>query len=131
MSNVTLTLGGRYFTVACAEGEEDHVAGLGRMIAAKIAAMGDLSGQSETRMLLFAALLLADELHEATVRTPASGAPRARPRSGFLPAYRLPSTSAGWKRLGVACQSVAARGVPDMGAASAGRCTPKPSCEMS
>lgn len=68
MSNVTITLGGRNFTVACAEGEEDHVSGLGRMIAAKIAAMGDLSGQSETRMLLFAALLLADELHEATVR---------------------------------------------------------------
>jgi cell division protein ZapA len=75
MSNVTLTLGGRNFTVACAEGEEDHVAGLGRMIAAKIAAMGDLSSQSETRMLLFAALLLADELHEATVRAPATAAP--------------------------------------------------------
>jgi cell division protein ZapA len=75
VSNVTLTLGGRSFTVACAEGEEDHVSGLGRMIASKIAAMGDLSSQSETRMLLFAALLLADELHEATVR----GGPAAAP----------------------------------------------------
>jgi cell division protein ZapA len=75
MSNVTIALGGRNFTVACAEGEEDHVAALGRMIAAKITAMGDLSGQSETRMLLFAALLLADELHEATVRNGAAPAP--------------------------------------------------------
>jgi cell division protein ZapA len=74
VSNVTLTLGGRNFTVACAEGEEEHVSGLGRMIAAKIAAMGDLSSQSETRMLLFAALLLADELHEATVRGGAAAA---------------------------------------------------------
>jgi cell division protein ZapA len=74
MSNVTLAIGGRNFTVACAEGEERHVADLGRMIAGKVAAMGDISSQSETRMLLFAALLLADELHETTLRgdTPAS-----------------------------------------------------------
>jgi len=65
MSNVALIIGGRTFTVACAEGEEDHVSGLGRMIDAKLNAMGELSGQSETRMLLFAALLLADEVHDA------------------------------------------------------------------
>ncbi|MBW8752684.1 MAG: cell division protein ZapA [Sphingomonadales bacterium] len=69
MSNVKLAIGGRDFTVACAEGEEDHVIGLGEMIASKITAMGDLSSQSETRMLLFAALLLADELHDATMRS--------------------------------------------------------------
>jgi cell division protein ZapA len=69
MSNVKLAIGGRQFTVACAEGEEDHVTGLGEMIAAKVGTMGDTSGQNEGRMLLFAALLLADELHEATVRS--------------------------------------------------------------
>jgi cell division protein ZapA len=77
MSNVTLAIGGRNFTVACAEGEENHVTDLGRMIAGKVAVMGDISSQSETRMLLFAALLLADELHETTLRSdaPAAGAP--------------------------------------------------------
>ena len=64
MSNVDLTIGGRQFTVACAEGEESHVIGLGEMIDTKLAAMGGAAGQSETRMLLFAALLLADELHD-------------------------------------------------------------------
>lgn len=64
MSNVNLHIGGRSFTVACAPGEEDHIAGLGRMIDAKLHAMGGTSGQSESRILLFAALLLADELHE-------------------------------------------------------------------
>ena len=77
MSNVRLEIGGRQFTVACAEGEEEHVTGLGEMIAAKIATMGDLSGQSESRMLLFAALLLADELHEATARAQAAPPPSA------------------------------------------------------
>jgi cell division protein ZapA len=75
MSNVKLAIGGRQFTVACAEGEEDHVTGLGEMIASKIDAMGDISSQSETRMLLFAALLLADELHDATSRSGEAPAP--------------------------------------------------------
>lgn len=65
MNNVTLTIGGRTFTVATADGEEAHIAGLGRMIDAKLAAMGDQTALSESRMLLFAALLLADELNEA------------------------------------------------------------------
>ena len=64
MSNVTLSIGGRSYTVACAEGEENHVLGLGSMIDRKLSTMGDMSGQAETRTLLFAALLLADELHE-------------------------------------------------------------------
>ena len=75
MSNVKLTIGGRQFTVACAEGEEAHVIGLGETIAAKIDAMGDISSQSETRMLLFAALLLADELHDATSRSGGTPSP--------------------------------------------------------
>ena len=65
MSNVSLQIGGRSFTVACAPGEEEHIAGLGRMIDGKLQAMGGSAGQTETRTLLFAALLLADELHEA------------------------------------------------------------------
>lgn len=64
MSNVTLNIGGRSYTVACAAGEEAHVAGLGQAIDAKIQSMG-AAGTNETRQLLFAALLLADEVHEA------------------------------------------------------------------
>ena len=64
MSNVTLTIGGRFYTVACAEGEEAHIEALGRIIDGKLHGMPNLRGQSEARTLLFAALLLADELHE-------------------------------------------------------------------
>lgn len=76
MSNVTLQIGGRSYAVACAEGEEDHVTGLGASINDKIQAMG--SGHNETRQLLFAALLLADELHETRHRG-AGAAPAAQP----------------------------------------------------
>jgi len=79
MSNLSLSIGGRNFTVACAPGEEEHVAGLGRMIDAKLAAMGDLAGQSESRMLLFAALLLADEIHELKFRDAPQPGPSTAP----------------------------------------------------
>jgi cell division protein ZapA len=63
MSNVNLAIGGRTFMVACADGEEGHIADLGRMIDDKVTASGAIA-QNETRMLLFAALMLADEVHE-------------------------------------------------------------------
>ena len=75
MSNVTLTIGGRHYTVACAAGEEAHIEMLGRTIDGKLHGMPNLAGQSEARTLLFAALLLADELHELR----SGGACRRRP----------------------------------------------------
>ena len=71
MSNVTVIIGGRQYTVACAPGEEAHIELLGRSIDGKLQGMGNLSGQSEARTLLFAALLLADEVHE--LRSGSSG----------------------------------------------------------
>jgi len=71
MSNVTVSIGGRNYTVACAAGEERHIETLARSIDSKLDGLNNLSGQSEARTLLFAALLLADDLHELR----ASGAP--------------------------------------------------------
>jgi cell division protein ZapA len=75
MSNVSLMIGGRSFTVACAAGEEAHVRDLGRLIDSKISTMGDVAGQSESRILLFATLLLADELHDVRNAPPAPSSP--------------------------------------------------------
>lgn len=63
MSNVTLSIGGRSFVVACADGEEAHVRQLGTLIDDKVAVAG-AQGQTEARMLLYASLLLADVVHE-------------------------------------------------------------------
>jgi len=68
MSNVTLRIGGRNFTVACADGEESHISSLGRMIDERLRTVDGAAGQSEARMLLFAALLLADDVHDARSR---------------------------------------------------------------
>ncbi len=64
MSEVTLAIGGRRYTVACAEGEEAHIMKLGESIDAKLQQMGKLT-VPDSQIMLFAALLLADELHEA------------------------------------------------------------------
>ena len=66
MSNVTLQIGGRSYLVACAEGEETHVNALGLLIDEKVQTIG--TGHNEVRQLLFAALLLADELQESRTR---------------------------------------------------------------
>lgn len=65
MSTVTLTIGPKSYPVACADGEEAHVAALGAMIAEKYALLGNSRAPLEAQNLLFAALFLADELAEA------------------------------------------------------------------
>jgi len=74
MSNVTLEIAGRKFTVACDEGEEAHIGMLGRLIDEKVAEMPSIASQSEARALLYAALLLADENYELRQGGPAPAA---------------------------------------------------------
>lgn len=65
MSDVKLKVGGRHYTVSCADGQEDSVRRLAEVVDGKLTQMGaNLSG-NEAKNLLFASLLLADELDEA------------------------------------------------------------------
>lgn len=65
MSEVTLQVGGRGYTVACADGEEDHVQHLASVIDRKLQSMGGNLAPGDAKNLLFAALILADEVEEA------------------------------------------------------------------
>ena len=65
MSEVTLQVGGRPYTVSCADGEEDHVRHLAGIVDARLAAMGTNRVPGDAKNLLFAALILADEADEA------------------------------------------------------------------
>lgn len=64
MNEVTLTIGGKEYAVACAPGEEAHVTQMGETIDAKVRSLGEGVTTSEIQRLLFGALFLADELHE-------------------------------------------------------------------
>ncbi|MGP1281793.1 MAG: cell division protein ZapA [Parasphingopyxis sp.] len=66
MAEVTLSIAGHSYTVACRDGEEDRLRKLGAMVDAKTADAQQAVGGNlgEARILLFAALLLADEADE-------------------------------------------------------------------
>lgn len=65
MAEVTLSIGGRSYNVHCGDGEETHIHRLARMVDEKTAAArGASPGLTEVRQLLFAAILLADEIHD-------------------------------------------------------------------
>ncbi|WP_226015613.1 cell division protein ZapA [Novosphingobium sp. FKTRR1] len=70
MPNLHLTIGGRAYTVSADQDEQPHIEMLGRMIDERARRAGLASGQSEVRMLLVAALMLADELHEEHRKEP-------------------------------------------------------------
>lgn len=66
MAQITVNVNDRDYVIACGDGEESHVADLARYVdhhartlAAKLGAVG------ETRLMLMAALMIADELGEA------------------------------------------------------------------
>jgi cell division protein ZapA len=66
MPQVSITINGRAYPVACDEGEEERIRELARMIDSKVAGFARQVGQAgEARLLVLAALVLADELAEA------------------------------------------------------------------
>jgi cell division protein ZapA len=84
MADVQLNIAGRDYVVTCRDGEEAHLRTLGSAVDAKAQEAGGASGGlNESRLLLFAGLLLADEVHE--MRASGSGtAPQAAPAAPSL-----------------------------------------------
>lgn len=66
MGLVSVTLNGRPYDIACDDGQEDHVAYLADVLNSRVTALAETVGQvGESRLLLLAGLLVADELVEA------------------------------------------------------------------
>ncbi len=66
MAQVTVSIGGRSYRLACNEGEEEHLESLAREVDAKFEAMHKAFGEiGDQRLTVMAALSIADELAEA------------------------------------------------------------------
>jgi cell division protein ZapA len=66
MPQITVTINGRPYPVACEAGEEERVAEMARYVDGKMQHFAAAHGQiGEARLLVLAALLLADELTDA------------------------------------------------------------------
>ena len=65
MAEVELTIAGRPYKIACRQGEEETLRKAGALVDSKSReALSGLGTLSESRQLLFAALLLADQIIE-------------------------------------------------------------------
>jgi cell division protein ZapA len=67
MAQITVTINGHAYAVACDPGEEHRIRELARIVDGKVAGFTDQALRAgEARLLVLAALLLADELGEAS-----------------------------------------------------------------
>ena len=65
MANIDVEVAGRRYNVACRDGEEEHLRSLASVVDRRAHDAAEaLGGLTETRQLLFAALLIADDLKE-------------------------------------------------------------------
>lgn len=74
MAQVQIMIGGRQYRVSCRDGGEAHLLGLAAHVDRKAAEVtGSMGSLEESRQLLYASLLLADEI--ADMRQLAEAAP--------------------------------------------------------
>src|SRR5262249_39587968 len=101
MPQVSITINGRSYPVAGDDGEENRIRDLARMIDSKVAGFARQVGQAgEARLLVLAALVLADELSEAN---------EAARRLGGQPAPDNAAVAGSVSRLAQRIEAVAAR----------------------
>jgi cell division protein ZapA len=66
MGQIDISINGRDYTVACDDGQEQHLSDLGSVVNDKVAALVESAGQiGDTRLLLMASLLIADDLADS------------------------------------------------------------------
>ena len=76
MAEIDVIIAGRPYRVACRDGEEDTLRAAARLVDAKSReALDGLGTLSEARQLLFAGLLLADQLVDQRLDAAAPAAP--------------------------------------------------------
>ena len=81
MGNVSILLNGKVYRFVCGDGEEARIAALGDHLRAKLAALGhDLGRPGDDRLLVMAALMIADELFETRGEIDNLTAPAAQSR---------------------------------------------------
>ena len=65
MAEVEITVNGRGYLMACDDGQEEHLANLGRHLGNKVRELTQSYGQvGDARLLVMASILIADELYD-------------------------------------------------------------------
>ncbi len=81
MPQVTLRINGYSYTIGCKDGEESHLEAMGAEVSRRIDGVRLAAGPSgESRMLLMAALLMADDIFELRRKLEAAKPNEAQPK---------------------------------------------------
>jgi cell division protein ZapA len=76
LSQVTVKVNGRDFALSCDDGQEARIRRLAQMVDARVAEFANSLGQiGDARLILLGALVLADELAEASDALQRAGSP--------------------------------------------------------
>lgn len=96
MAYVTISIGGRAYRMACDDGQEEHLAGLGEEVDARIDQLREAFGEiGDQRLGIMAAITIADELSEARRRLRAAEQEAASERAARgVAVQRLEETQA-------------------------------------
>lgn len=85
MAQVTLRINGYAYPVGCEDGQEEHLQAMAAQVEERIGRIKKMAGQSgESRLLVLAALLMADELHDLGIAVRNARAGRQAPRDPLL-----------------------------------------------
>lgn len=69
MAQVSVSISGRQYRMACDEGQEEHLMRLAREVDARIGQLRTAFGEiGDQRLTVMAAVTISDELHEARMR---------------------------------------------------------------
>ncbi|MDQ2764749.1 MAG: cell division protein ZapA [Pseudomonadota bacterium] len=87
MAQVTLRINGYAYTLGCQDGEEKHLEAMGAEVTSRIDSVRAAAGPSgEARMLVMAALMMADDVFDLRARLEAAaiatGGPKPDPKLG-------------------------------------------------
>ncbi len=101
MAQVTIKINGYAYNIGCQDGEEPHLYAMAEQIEERVTRAKALGSQSgEARLLVMAALFMADELHDLRLETKAA-------RTGKSPAA-IKSAEERTKRLAARAEAIAA-----------------------
>ena len=87
MAQVTIKINGYSYNVGCEDGQESHLQAMAAQIETRMDSIKALGGTNgEARLLMLAALLMADELHDTKGELEAlrAGGPRTARAEGEL-----------------------------------------------
>ncbi len=83
MAQVTVKINGYAYTVSCDDGQEPHLLSMARQVEQRIEGIKSIGGASgEARLLVLAALLMADQLHDLQIEVAALRAAMSDAGSG-------------------------------------------------